>query len=283
MPIIYKVYPEQKMFSILKGKEELHYYLPKRLVNVFMEYLEPTFWVDFVATTNTKKIGQINAIEIDSFKKLEDRTNKKIFFDINKLREKMFSVLTSFKYLLFIDFEMTMPAGKGKFRPEIIQAGGILTDDKKNIIETFSFKIKPQKEEAITKRTEKFLNMTKEEILEDAKDFKEFYNHLRNLFLKYNPQVITWGSNDFTVLKDNAALYKEQLFFSNTDFTNMLKLYRNYYQKGRDISLFSAYQEMTKDEKIKYQKHDALDDAYMTKEIFFAFLTLFPQNYEEKK
>lgn len=278
MPLVYKIYPKKKIFSIIRGKEEQFFYLTKRLSNVFFPYIEPGFLVEYVIGSKTKKIGEKIATEISSFKKIEDRQNGRTYFNIKNLRKEMFEVLLSFKNLLFLDFEMTLPKKNSGFEAEIIQAGGILANNNNKEITKFFYKIRPKDETALTKFTQNFLKMSKEELLKDAITFPEFYSIFKDLCKKYKPQIITWGENDFSVLKSDTINYKKNVFFKRNNFTNMLKIYRNYFQRGRDISLFSAYNEIVPDCKIGYQRHNALDDAYMTKEVFFSFLKIFANN-----
>ena len=52
----------------------------------------------------------------------------------------------------------------------------------------------------------------------------------------------------------------------------MLVLHRDYFNINQDIGLFKAYQTYFPENNIKPQKHDAVEDARVTKTIFFEFL-----------
>lgn len=277
--IIYKTIPKKKVFIILEGKKEIAYYLPKRLAVIFNDYIQAGFYVDFVATNNIKKIGKVQAFEIAYFRKIEDRKEKKVYFDLTMLRENMFHVLEGYDYLLFIDFEMTMPNGKNDtFYPQIIQSGFVLTNNEGKQILKESIYLMPNKAIDYNYRTESFLKLEYRQFLKKARPFTIFYDRFKEIFLKYKPQIIIWGINDYQVLINNLDKKNLKMFFKRENFSNLLQLYRNYFQLGKDIGLFDAYKNTTNKNEFTYQRHNALDDAIMTKDVYFSFYNLIREN-----
>lgn len=277
--IIYKIIPKKKVFIILDGKKEIAYYLPKRLAIIFIDYIQAGFYIDFVATQNIKKIGKIQAYEIAYFRKIEDRKEKKVYFDLTKLRENMFHVLEGYDYLLFLDFEMTMPSGKNDtFYPQIIQFGYVLTNSSGKTILKESNYLMPNKIIDYNYRTESFLKIEYRQFLKKAKPFNFFYDKFKDIFQKYDPQIIIWGINDYQVLVNNLSEKSLEIFFKRENFSNLLQLYRNYFQLGKDIGLFDAYKNTTNKNEFIYQRHNALDDAIMTKDVYFSFYKLIREN-----
>ncbi|MCR5307716.1 MAG: hypothetical protein K6E24_01810, partial [bacterium] len=53
------------------------------------------------------------------------------------------------------------------------------------------------------------------------------------------------------------------------NFINLLQVHKNYYNLKNDLGLFDAYKQYTGEN--LNQEHDALEDAFMTKNVFFEF------------
>ena len=191
----------------------------------------------------------------------------------------MFHVLEGYDYLLFIDFEMTMPNGKNDtFYPQIIQSGFVLTNNEGKQILKESIYLMPNKAIDYNYRTESFLKLEYRQFLKKARPFTIFYDRFKEIFLKYKPQIIIWGINDYQVLINNLNKKNLKMFFKRENFSNLLQLYRNYFQLGKDIGLFDAYKNTTNKNEFTYQRHNALDDAIMTKDVYFSFYNLIREN-----
>ena len=105
---------------------------------------------------------------------------------------------------LFIDFEFTMPEGRGNpagFYPEIIEVGfvSVIGD---SIQEQFSSFVIPKKFPKLTERCKKFLNIGQSQ-MESGISFEELVTVLKKVDTDYPTTVVTWGNMDMKVLKQN--------------------------------------------------------------------------------
>ena len=183
----------------------------------------------------------------------------------------MRDVLANYQYFLFIDFEMTMPGFHDVgFRPEIIQVGYVLAEARGPILVEDGFYVLPKDRMTLSKRTKKFLNLDEEQFFSHAVPYFNFYNKLKKIINQYHPKLVVWGKNDLTALNDSYLIHEEQKLTEDTDFIDLLKLHKDYYNLKDDLGLFKAYK--TYYEVEFDQAHDAKDDALVTKYVFDAFL-----------
>ena len=153
------------------------------------------------------------------------------------------------------------------FEQEIIETGMVLTDENGAIIKIKHWYIKPTKFPKITKRAMKFLHYTNSE-LEQAITFKEFYKEFADIVKEYQPTVIVWGKSDITQLKKTCQI--NNVPDLNLRFVNLLQLHTNYDNLKNSPGLFSMW-ETYNNSKLPEQKHNSLEDALVTKDVFFKF------------
>jgi len=195
----------------------------------------------------------------------------KPLFHQNHIVHDVKNLLNGLDYIIALDFEMSMhPYYYSKeFISEIIQVGYVLTDSLGNVLETYQAYIKPLKFPKLTKRTLKFLDITQEDV-DGGKTFNAFYDHFKEVVSTYEPGIIVWGGNDETMLhntlKDHG--YPEGSLYLR--FIDLLKLHKQVYMYKNDLGLLNAYR-MYGNHVKDPQRHDALDDALMTKEVFLGF------------
>lgn len=170
---------------------------------------------------------------------------------------------------MFLDLEMTMQSfdSPKDFKSEIIQAGYLITDKFGNDLERKNYYIKPTLFPKLNKRTLKFLSLNEEDV-NNGVSFNEFYNIFKDTLNKYNnPSIIVWGKNDILALK---ACYEiNELEPLKPNYINLLQVHKNYFNLKNDLGLFDAYKKYTGED--LNQEHDALVDAFMTKNVFFEF------------
>ena len=118
----------------------------------------------------------------------------------------------------------------------------------------------------------KELNLTEDELAfyESAIHYDDFYDKLAFIVNTYHPKFIVWGKNDISALHDSYRLHQKKPLTVATDFIDLLKLHKDYYNLKDDLGLFKAYQTYYKIDET--QAHDALDDALITKQVFDAFI-----------
>ncbi len=247
------------------------FYLTKRLSKTFIDYLNPKTIVEFELTGRRKVINKRWCYQVAYFNKIQSIDLKHTYYDLILLRHEMKNVLNHYEYYLFIDFEMTMPGYRQKiFTPELIQAGYVLSKANEKIIVKDSMYIKPKLMKQLSKRTLKFLKIDPKHFDKKAVDYKVFYKKLKRLIKKYHPKFVVWGKNDITVLDESYKIHKKVPLTNAYDFVDLLKLHKDYYNLKNDLGLFKAYK--TYYETNDLQKHDAYDDALVTKHVFDAFL-----------
>ncbi|MGG3888152.1 3'-5' exonuclease KapD [Metabacillus fastidiosus] len=169
-------------------------------------------------------------------------------------------------YLLFLDFEFTMPEGKNNpkgFYPEIIEVGIVSVNNKK-IESEFSSFIKPIQFPVLSERCKKFLHISQENV-DEGMDFHE----LTDLLKKYDKgtpnTVITWGNMDMKVLRHNCQ--KQNVSFPLTGkFLDLSMEYKKFFGDSNQTGLWKAVEEYGKKGTGKH--HRALDDALTTYNIF---------------
>ncbi len=281
--IIKRVNNRRHTFYTQDKLQEKGYYLTKSLAKIFMDYLAEGIVVDFNLDEEVVIISKKEHQVVASFNKIIDRKKNTTYFDIEDIKDKMYLSLQNYEHYLFIDFEMSMPEKKQtKFRPEIIQAGMYLTDINGKILYNYNRYIYPKKHN-LSDWTIKFLNLNLEEFEKNSIAFKNFYYDLLKIYNKYKPQIIVWGENDYDILSRNIKSNRLKLFYQRENFTNLLKLIKGYFQSKRDLGLFEMYKELLDRQDIKKQAHNAYEDAYMTKEVYFYFLNILKEHYNKPK
>lgn len=265
---------ESKRIIAIKDSRKVHfYYMSKSMFKQFMLYFQFGIYI-FMQTKNQPRLYRgvmvKNVIAIEKI--LSPSKNKPtIYYDISVIKSGIKSLVNQNRNRLFIDFEMSMPpySNYQNFVSEIIQAGYILTDEEGNIIEQFSSYIKPKLFPEISIRTKKFLHVEQEEV-DGGEDYEYLHNKLFKIQKRYNPVVYIWGKNDHLELNKLNRMHNLRNFTKNMQFVDLLSLHKIYYGLKNDVGLFNAHSLYTKQDLTK-QKHDALEDALFTKDIFYSF------------
>ena len=104
--------------------------------------------------------------------------------------------------------------------------------------------------------------------MEQAITFKEFYEEFAEICKAYNPSVIVWGKSDITQLKKTCQINRCPDL--GLHFVNLLQLHTNYFNLKNSPGLFSMWETYT-NSKLPEQKHNSLEDAMVTKDVFFKF------------
>ncbi|QWB95675.1 hypothetical protein KHQ89_06945 [Mycoplasmatota bacterium] len=258
-------------YVVIEGRK-IGFYLTRKLVKTFFDYLGKGVLVDFEITDRRKKINHQWFYQVAYFNKIES-LNPKVDFEItDQLRQDMKNVLEHNEYYLFIDFEMTMPGYHQRIHtPELIQAGYVLSRAQSKVLVKDNMYMKPVLTDKLSKRTIKFLKIDEQVFNEKAVNYKVFYKKLSKIISKYHPKCVVWGKNDISVLGDSYNIHKKEPLTEPSDFIDLLKLHKDYYNLKDDLGLFKAYKTYYKSNDL--QKHDALDDAICTKAVFDAFLS----------
>ena len=275
--LVVDVNKKSKYFSIIDGGRKYFYYLPNRLATVFIEYLEKGLIIDFEAVDNVKIINNRKAYEVSRIIEIAQVNPHKVFFSHKELQQEMKKVLFSVDYFLVTDFEMSMANYKQKgYSAEIIQAGFVLINKKGETLDEMNNYILPVNPAAINKFTLRFLDLNFDKYLDQAIEYFEFYERLKAVIEKYNPKIVIWGKNDLIVLNESYKLNNMKPITKDKNFIDLLKLHKDYYGIKDDIGLFKTYKTYYKE--LENQRHDALEDAFVTKEILLAFLKIMEES-----
>lgn len=266
---------ESKRLITIKTKRKINfYYMSKSMFKQFMQYFEPGIFIFMTVKVQTRYYRGFIVRNVVSIDKLlsPNKNRPTIYYDISIIKSGIKNLINQNRYRLFLDFEMSMPPYNNyqSFVSEIIQAGFILTDESGKIIEEFSSYIKPKLIPEISIRTKKFLHIDQSDV-DGGKTYDDLHKLIVELQRKYNPIVYVWGKNDQLELHKLNRIHRLSNFAKTMQFIDLLSLHKMYYGLKNDLGLFNAYNMYMEDSDLEKQKHDALEDALVTKEIFYAF------------
>ena len=261
-----------RIISIRVKNRIRFFYLQRSMVNKIGKYLAISRFIQFVEENEKRvykgrKVSNINFV----LKIVEIRYRKNIiYYDIANIKKGTKELINSLDVKMFLDLEMSMhPYRQDKnFKQEIIQVGYYLVDKNDNIIDKYSEIIKPTIHKKLTKRTLKFLEISQNDV-DNGINYKDFYDHFKQVIEKYEPAIIVWGRNDFLALRESYKINKFPSLKKKTRYINLLKLHKNYFSLKNDLGLFNALKPYI--EPNNEQIHDALEDAYATYQIFNGF------------
>lgn len=280
--IIWSVNRKSNIFYLVMEGKRVGFYLTARLAKTFMPYLKQGVMVDFAVTGKTKKIGTEMAHQVAHFILVASLDPDVIHYDLMAMRQQMQEVLSKHEHYVFIDFEMTMPGyQKTPFRPEIIQIGYVVSKAKKDVIESGSAYVLPKTDRVLTKRTRRFLMIEDDDFFRQAVPYKTVYELIARLKQTYHPKYVVWGKNDVVALLDSYQLNQVDPLCDETDFIDLLKLHKDYFNLKDDLGLFKAYKGYYGTD--FEQRHDASDDALVTKFVFDAFVMAMENGIETEE
>ncbi|RID85362.1 putative 3'-5' exonuclease KapD [Peribacillus asahii] len=171
------------------------------------------------------------------------------------------------QHYVFIDFEFTMPEGRGNpvgFYPEIIEVGFVsVVND--SIKEQFSSFVAPSKFKTLTDRCKKFLSVQQRQV-ESGMPFTELVDLFKKMEADYPmTTVVTWGNMDMKVLKQNCQKAGVEFPFKGKQ-VDLCMEYKRFFGDQNQTGLWKAVQAYGKEGTGKH--HRALDDALTTYNIF---------------
>lgn len=167
---------------------------------------------------------------------------------------------------IFIDFEFTMPEGKGNpvgFYPEIIEVGFVVVT-KEKIQEQFSSFVRPNAFMNLTGRCKRFLNISQSQV-EGGITLEELVGLLHTIDANKPTTVVTWGNMDMRVLKQNCHKAGIDFPFTGKQMDLCLE-YKRFFGDRNQTGLWKAVQAYGKEGIGNH--HRALDDAMTTYHIF---------------
>jgi len=272
--LLHGVDEKKRIIAIKVNKKVTFYYMAKGMFQSFMQYFKSGIYVFMDVQETSRRYRGYTVKNVLNIEKVMSphRQNPTIYYDVSIIKSGISHIMNTKKPKLFIDFEMSMPPYRNyeDFVSEIIQVGFILTDATGEIIDKQSYFIKTFLFKEISDRTKKFLRVEQEQI-DSGLEYREFYDLFTKLLQTYKPMVLVWGQNDRIELKKMNFRHQLADFTPNTQFVDLLKLHKTYFNLKNDLGLFNAYF-LYYENDIDKQKHDALEDARVTKAVFDGFL-----------
>ena len=275
MPTVYgkiiDVDTKRRTIDIIHRGKKKTCYLQRSKFNTFSSFLRVGHFA-VLRVSKPKRKRDYVAYTVRDVKKLIQPIagKRRVLFSTVTLKREIRTFINTLGAKLYLDFEMSMhpyKVDKG-FIQEIIQVGYVLEDENGKILKTYKTCIQPSRHKKLTKRTLKFLDLTQADV-DQGVSYQAFYDPLKTLIMTHEPAIIVWGRNDYLSLKESYQVNKVTSLSGHTRFVNLLKLHKNYFNFKNDLGLKRAY-EMYGHEK-ENQRHDALEDAQMTRKIFHGF------------
>ncbi len=270
---IEKVDEDKRLIAILQHKKLSYFYMSKGMFRQFLDYFHDDIYVFLKVKTETRVYKDIlvqNVVSID--KVLSPRGNQPVvFYDISMIKTEIKKLINQERYRLFIDFEMSMPPYQNykSFISEIIQVGFVLTDAFGKEIQKYNAFVKPKLFPKLSKRTLKFLDLTQEDV-DQGTNYEDLHQILFNIHQEYQPIIYVWGKNDKSELSKLNVIHNLANFIHDMQFVDLLSLHKTYFRLKNDLGLFNAYN-MYANNDLSQQRHDALEDALVTKDVFYWF------------
>jgi|AntRauTorckE6833_2_1112554.scaffolds.fasta_scaffold00274_21 sporulation inhibitor KapD len=255
---------------VYKNKKQSLYF-QRALFNTYLPFLKENHFIVLKADYPSIRRGEKHSTVREVVKLIQSIGGKRrILFSIRHLRDDMRTFIKGLGKKLYLDFEMTMhPYHVDKnFTQEIIQVGYILVDETDQVLNRYEGYIQPTKHKYLTKRTLKFLKI-EQRAVDAGMEFKNFYDHLKDIVIRHDPAIIVWGKNDFMALDDAYKINKVPSLASESRFVNLLQLHKIYFRYKNDLGLKNAF--TMYGNTLEEQKHDAYEDAWMTKKVFEGF------------
>lgn len=274
---VISIFPKERVAKLQTLTQIYYLYFQRKDFKEFGPYFFEKPYIFVEVEEERKRILNFKAYPVSMFIRVVQPQHyiftkrSKVYFDIYNNKREIKKLINKNQYRLFIDLEFTMPPiyQTMKTMTEIIQYGIIVVDGKDKEVFRGSSLVKPSRPYNLNKNTLKFLSLNREDF-DNAIPYIDFYNLLNDLVKKYNPKIYVWGNNDILVLEQSFVYNKIKPISVREKHINLMALIKNYYNVKAEKGLFQTYEELT-NTKLGVQKHDALEDAYFTKEIFVIF------------
>ena len=262
---------KNKVFTVLIQNRIYYFYLQRNLMKKYSKYLFEGRYITFEAGEDFKIIHNVKCFRVDHFLRIYGQRHRKqiVFYDMYRVKKGITSLLESKQTRMFLDLELSMhPYYKTKtFKQEIIQAG-IVIENNEGVLESHFDFVQPTQFPQITERTSKFLKIKQEQV-DAGLTAIEFNKKLKYLVNKYDPKIYVWGRNDYLAIKDFAKFNRFRNPMPRHRFVNLLQIYKTYHNLKNDMGLFKCYESYGYT--LEEQKHNALEDAEITRLVFNAF------------
>ncbi|MDE5715418.1 MAG: hypothetical protein K2I42_04720, partial [Anaeroplasmataceae bacterium] len=254
----------------------LYFYFLHSQFNLFKRYFFEGTYIDMVYDEEQVYLRQgIQMYLVDYVNRIYTTSNfyHRNYYDKNELNSSLAAFLNNLGNMMFLDLEMTMPSvnnHKSHYIAEVIQVGYLLVNGKGEEISRYSQYVSPKRNPILSNRVLEFLNIDMQSFLQQAIPYKSFYEEFKEDIEQYRPAIVVYGKYDGIALNNSYMINKVPSLKSQTRFINLCQLIKTYYNLRNDPGLFKIYQIYYKNNDL--QIHDALNDSFVTKMVFEAFL-----------
>lgn len=265
---------QNKIIGIIRNKRVLYFHITNSQMTLYKRYLYENNYIDLESDDKATLRSDRYTYNIKFVYSLfsTNKRNRVTYFDKKRINTGLKKLINSLGNILILDLEMTMPSynykGKG-FKPEIIQAGYILYDEKGTKVSSYSEYIKPKIAKNISNRAEEFLGISNEDFQSKAVPYANFYKNFSSLMAKYNPSVLVYGRNDILVLNSSYNINGLPSLQNKTRYINLCSLIKNFYNLKFDPGLFKLYDIYNGSK--THQEHNAFNDSEITFKVFEFF------------
>jgi sporulation inhibitor KapD len=262
-----------RVIALREKRRIRRFYLAKGMFLSFSQYWKAGVYVFLRCQLTVRRYHGVVVHPVVQIEKLmwPNRQQPQLFYDVSMIKSGIRTIINIKKPKLFLDLEMSMPPYRNyqNFISEIIQAGMVLVDDQGQVLEEHTVFIRPTLFPQISDRTIKFLHLTQTEI-DGGITYPEFVSLLKTIQQDHRPMVFVWGQNDQLELSRMNERHKIPNFVRHMQLIDLLKLHKTYFGLKNDLGLFNAYN-LYSEETLNQQRHDAFQDAMVTKHVFFGF------------
>lgn len=270
---VFSVSPKNRTFKIMYKNRIYTLYLSTKAFRDYGPYFYDGPYVVVRVEKTPRLIKNTLCYDIRKFVKIKNYTFRKdqILFDIGMVRKEVRDFVNKQENKIFIDLEFSLPPNFSSVRyyAEIVQYGIIVENKEGEIVFEDSSLVKPLKPTSLNNRTLKFLSR-KFEDFNDACSYIEFYQLLERLIEEYDAKIFAWGRNDLFTMEKSFSINHLSKLDIRDRYINLMNVIKTFSNTKLDLGLFNTYEEYTGTE-AKKQAHDALEDAYMAREIFNMF------------
>ncbi|MFA6842834.1 MAG: hypothetical protein WCR33_00360 [Bacilli bacterium] len=259
-----------RIISVADKYKVSYYHLTNNTMKNFKNYLYQMPYIIFESNKEHKYHNNIKCGEVEHFIKIfkPNMHNVQVYYDLKEIQSQIKDLMNNIDNKMFIDLEFSLVGGRNHVN-EIIQYGILIEDKDGNKLFEDASLVKPIFHNSLNWQTLKFLNLYQSDF-ETACNYIEFYQLMQRLINQYDPKVIAWGKNDYLSLENSFRLNHLQSLNIESRYMNLMKVMKNYYQFKQEKGLFDTYRKMAGGN-ISAQKHDALEDAVIEREIFYMF------------
>lgn len=268
---IHEVSRKERIIGLVIRDRLCYFHMTNKDMKDFKAYFTYKPYVCFEINDKRIRVNGLMCYEITHFTKIVVPQIKKtnIFYDLEKIRDSVRTLLDKKNYKMFLDLEFSLPSGSFTHVPEILQYGMIVEDPNGNILfEDFAL-VKPLKKNALSPRTLRFLSLEYEEF-EEATPYIALYQLIEKWIDEYDVKIVAWGKNDIIALEHSFKMNHVMPLDIRNRYLNLMQIMKNYYNYRQEMGLFNTYQEMTQTEAVT-QNHNALVDAKIARDIYHLF------------